>query len=176
MSVEVEDSRLKVVVVGGGLGVRVWGSLSEGSGLMFGTSVRSPSMLNTPRTFRVVPLSRGSSLKSCITPPPPFSQSALSSKDAKLCLRRTGFASSPQQHLSGDVLLEFLLFMSFIVEMDLGSNPLDATSSQLSADNAASHTSRQCVSWGISHLALGRIYFFGYTKLRPSPWSSRVPS
>jgi hypothetical protein len=56
-----------------------------------------------------------------------------------------GELGSPQQHLSCDILLEFLLFMSFVVRMDLGSNPLDAASLQLSADTAASHTSRQCV-------------------------------
>jgi len=59
--------------------------------------------------------------------------------------------------------------MICIVRMDLESNSLDATSTQLSADTATSHTSRQCVSRGISHLALGQIYFFVYTELRPSP-------
>ena len=57
--------------------------------------------------------------------------------------------------------------MSCMVRMDLGSNSLDATSLQLSADTAASLTSRQCVSQGISHLALGRFHLFVYANLRP---------
>ena len=72
------------------------------------------------------------------------------------------------------LLLEFLLYMCSMVRMDLGSNSLDVTSLKLSADTAASHTTRLCVSQGIVFLAL-RFHFFVYVNLRPSPWSSRVP-